>query len=84
MFQALNHDVRYQLVDELVKVNKMSFTELSNVTKISKTALAYHLQILVIAGLVEKKLERIGNEYAFYSITDKATDLFSQLDLLVE
>jgi len=84
LFKALNHDLRYRLVDEMLSSGKMSFTELSKKTDISKTSLAYHLQILVLSGLLEKTFERNGAEYAFYSVSQLALDLFTQLDLISE
>ena len=84
IFKALDHDVRYQIVSEILSKEKMSFTELSKLIDATRTSLAYHLQILVNSGLLEKTLERNGVEYSFYSITDLALILFSQLQLLKE
>jgi len=84
LFKALDHDVRYRIVSELLSNEKMRFTDLSKMIRTTKTGLAYHLQILVNAGLLKKALERDGVEYAFYSITDLALNLFSQLHLLKE
>lgn len=82
IFKALDHEVRYQIVSEILATEKMNFTELSKLIDATRTSLAYHIQILVNSGLLEKTLERNGVEYSFYSITDLALNLFSQLQLL--
>ena len=84
IFKALDHDVRYQIVSELWSKEKTSFTDLTKMISSTRTSLDYHLQILVNTGLLKKTLERNGVEYSFYSITDLALNLFSQLQLLKE
>ena len=82
-FKALDHDTRYRIVSFLLENGESKFKDVSTEVTESKAAIAYHLDILVNSGLLEKRYEREGREYSHYRVSDDAVELFSKLGLTV-
>ncbi len=82
--KALDHDTRYKIIDHLLSNGESSFTDITDTIEETKTATVYHLEVLVNAGLLAARYMREGREYAHYSVTDDAKNLFSKLGLTSE
>ena len=79
--KALDHDTRYKIMSFLLENGESGFKDIASEVTESRTAVSYHLDILVNSGLLEKRYERDGREYSHYRVSDEAAELFSKLSL---
>ena len=79
--KALDHDIRFKIVQTLLDKGELSFTQLQEETGTAKTTLAYHVDVLTRAGVLGKRYEREGREYIRYSVAGETLELLSKLGL---
>ncbi|BCS92223.1 transcriptional regulator [Metallosphaera javensis (ex Sakai et al. 2022)] len=73
--RALNNSVRLGILIALSNFERLSFSELLEYTKIQKSSLYMHLQVLEEEGLITiKKQFTLSGPRTYASITDKGKD----------
>jgi DNA-binding transcriptional ArsR family regulator len=89
--KALDNEIRLKIVELIINSSPASFSTINEYLdrqtgkEINKGTLAYHLDILVQANVLHKKLERRPDdrEYSQYDITEYAEEKLESLGLLI-
>lgn len=90
--KALDNSTRLKIVELIINSSPVSFStinehlEKQTGRKINRGTIAYHLDILVQANVLNKELERKPEErdYSQYDITDYAKEKLEALNLLIQ
>ncbi|WCM36783.1 ArsR family transcriptional regulator [Sulfolobus islandicus] len=82
--RALNNSVRLAILISLYTFNQMTFSELLEYSRIPKSSLMMHIQILEDEGLVNSKKDfTVNGIRMFIRITDKGKEIIKEYFKLV-
>ena len=78
-FGIIGNKIRLKVLYKLCENDSLNFNKLAELTKTDKNKLAYHIALLRNANFIsnEKKQNKEGKAFSFYSITDKGRKYFN-------